>query len=167
MALDTPETLSAVVGWAYTAAWTVSFYPQLVRNARRRTTRGVSVDYVVLNLAGMLAYAGHNVALLWDPRVRAQYAARHPARPAPAVRPNDAAYALHGAALSLLLYSQFCFPRLWRFARPCSNSGSRSSRSNDPPRSSPWVVGLVRACAVAVALAIMDVLAAPPALTSW
>ena len=33
------DTFSVVVGWMYFAAWTVSFYPQIYTNFRRRRCR--------------------------------------------------------------------------------------------------------------------------------
>ena len=33
------DTFSAVVGWLYFAAWTVSFYPQIYTNFRRKRCR--------------------------------------------------------------------------------------------------------------------------------
>lgn len=116
MASDTIKTLSSVIGWTYMLCWTASFYPQFILNIRRRTTVGFSIDFALLNILGMTSYAIHNLALFFSPVVRDQYARRYPRNPVPTVQPNDIAYAVHGAIITVLIYSQF-YPRLWRFAR--------------------------------------------------
>lgn len=62
----------------------------------------------------MNSYAIHNIVLYFSPVVRAQYASRHPAQPEPTVQPNDIAFAVHGAIITIVVYSQF-YARLWRF----------------------------------------------------
>ncbi|KAI7773418.1 hypothetical protein LA080_010951 [Diaporthe eres] len=116
MASDAIKTLSSVIGWTYMLCWTASFYPQFLLNIRRKTTVGFSIDFALLNILGMTSYAIHNLALYFSPVVRAQYAHRYPRNPTPTVQPNDIAYAVHGAVITVLIYSQF-YPRLWRFAR--------------------------------------------------
>lgn len=116
MASDTIKTLSSIIGWTYMLCWTASFYPQVLLNIRRRTTVGFSIDFALLNILGMTSYAVHNLALFFSPVVRAQYAHRYPRNPNPTVQPNDIAYAVHGAIITILIYSQF-YPRLWRFSR--------------------------------------------------
>ncbi|KAM3504781.1 hypothetical protein MY10362_003341 [Beauveria mimosiformis] len=108
------KLVSAVIGWAYTLCWGVSFYPLLLSNIRRRSTEGVSIDFCLLNMLGMAAYAAYNVVFFFSPVVRCQYAERNPENPTPMVRPNDVAYTLHGLAISSTIYSQF-YPRLWGF----------------------------------------------------
>ncbi|KAK8150642.1 hypothetical protein G3M48_000063 [Beauveria asiatica] len=108
------KLVSAIIGWAYTLCWGVSFYPLLLSNIRRRSTDGVSIDFCLLNMLGMAAYATYNVVFFFSPVVRRQYAERNPDNPTPMVQPNDVAYTLHGLAISSTVYSQF-YPRLWGF----------------------------------------------------
>ncbi|KAM3562036.1 hypothetical protein MY1884_002032 [Beauveria asiatica] len=108
------KLVSAIIGWAYTLCWGVSFYPLLLSNIRRRSTEGVSIDFCLLNMLGMAAYATYNVVFFFSPVVRRQYAERNPENPTPMVQPNDVAYTLHGLAISSTIYSQF-YPRLWGF----------------------------------------------------
>ncbi|KAM3440052.1 hypothetical protein MY4824_002307 [Beauveria thailandica] len=108
------KLVSAIIGWAYTLCWGVSFYPLLLSNIRRRSTDGVSIDFCLLNMLGMAAYATYNVVFFFSPVVRRQYAERNPENPTPMVQPNDVAYTLHGLAISSTIYSQF-YPRLWGF----------------------------------------------------
>ena len=44
--------VSDVVGWTYFAAWSLSFWPQLVMNWERRSVVGLSFDFVLLNFFG-------------------------------------------------------------------------------------------------------------------
>jgi hypothetical protein len=46
--------LSNVLGWAYFAAWSVSFYPQVLQNWQRRSVVGLSFDYQSMNVLGFL-----------------------------------------------------------------------------------------------------------------
>ncbi|KGQ10290.1 Cystinosin [Beauveria bassiana D1-5] len=108
------KLVSAIIGWAYTLCWGVSFYPLLLSNIRRRSTEGVSIDFCLLNMLGMAAYATYNVVFFFSPVVRHQYAERNPENPTPMVQPNDVAYTLHGLAISSTIYSQF-YLRLWAF----------------------------------------------------
>ncbi|OAQ60426.1 cystinosin [Pochonia chlamydosporia 170] len=127
---------SAIIGWAYTFLWTVSFYPLLISNIRRRSTHGVSVDFCLLNLLGMTAYAIYNITMRFSPVVRRQYAARNPQNPTPIVQSNDVAYALHGLFISATIYSQF-YPRLWGFD------------TAKPSRISPWCSLVFWGCIIA------------------
>jgi cystinosin len=95
----TIKRLSSVLGWTYFAAWTISFYPQCILNARRQSVVGMSFDYVALNLIGFTCYSAYNAALFFNPSVKAEYADAHGGADS-AVRMNDVAFALHAAALT-------------------------------------------------------------------
>lgn len=42
-------TVSAVCGWCYFAAWSLSFYPQVYLNWKRLSVVGLSLDFVLFN----------------------------------------------------------------------------------------------------------------------
>lgn len=147
------KALSAIIGWTYMLCWTASFYPQPILNYRRKTTRGFSIDFVFLNILGMTSYAVHNLVLSYSPVVRAQYARRHPGQPEPTVQPNDIAFAVHGVAITLVVYSQF-WPWIWRFTPV---PGAKCGR---------WTLALFWGCSAAVLLAALAV-AARPDSTDW
>jgi cystinosin len=151
---DAIEAFSAVIGWTYMLCWTASFYPQFVLNIRRKTTHGYSIDFALLNILGMTSYAIHNVVMFFSAVVRAQYAHRNPRNPVPTVRANDIAYAVHGALITVFIYSQF-YPRLWCFT---PIEGLRCSR---------WSLGLTWACGGAAVLAALVVVAVGPSSPSW
>lgn len=45
--------ISAVFGWIYTFAWSLSFYPQPLLNWQRRSTSGTTADFPTINVIGM------------------------------------------------------------------------------------------------------------------
>lgn len=46
------QFLSYAFGWIYTLCWSLSFYPQPILNARRKTTAGSVVDFPFVNTLG-------------------------------------------------------------------------------------------------------------------
>lgn len=62
-------TISLIVGWIYFAAWSISFYPQLITNFKRKSVVGLNFDFMALNLIGHTLYAIFNVALYWVPYI--------------------------------------------------------------------------------------------------
>ncbi|KAJ9134656.1 Lysosomal cystine transporter [Pleurostoma richardsiae] len=158
MAFQFLPFLSAVFGWIYTFAWSLSFYPQPLLNFRRGMTSGSTVDFPFINSLGFLAYFVSNSAFYWSPVIRAQYAARNHGH-YPAVQFNDIAFAGHALLLSLITASQYV-PGLWGFA---PSRGTRPSR---------LILGLALGCAVGVVAIVLLVAghASDPALdprTDW
>lgn len=96
----TYQLFSAIVGWVYFSAWSISFYPQLWTNFRRKSVVGLSLDFQLLNLLGFACYAIYNCALYYSPVVRRQYAALHYGQP-PAVHSNDVFFAIHALLATL------------------------------------------------------------------
>ncbi|KAJ5503637.1 hypothetical protein N7463_006511 [Penicillium fimorum] len=109
------ESISQILGWAYFALWSLSFYPQVLHNHHRRSTDGFSIDLALLNVLGLSAYTAFNACFLFSPVVRAQYAERHPQSPKPTVQWNDFVYALHGALICCWTCSHFLCARFWTF----------------------------------------------------
>ncbi|CAI7656469.1 unnamed protein product [Penicillium discolor] len=144
------ESISQILGWAYFILWSLSFYPQVLYNHRRRSTDGFSIDFSLLNVLGLSAYTVSNACFLFSPVVRAQYAQRHPQSPEPTVQWNDFVYALHGALICYWIYSQFLCARFWNF---------------DSKMQQPSILALVVfwGCLGVVPLAILCVLLS----TSW
>jgi uncharacterized protein with PQ loop repeat len=63
-------TISSYIGWTYFLMWSVSFYPQLIINWRRKSVAGVSFDYLAFNVAGFACYSVFNLALKFSPVVQ-------------------------------------------------------------------------------------------------
>lgn len=104
------ETLiyvAIVIGWIYFVAWTVSFWPQMIINFRRKSVVGLSFDFLALNLLGHTLYAIFNCALYWNDVVEQEYFDRNPRGLNPVVA-NDVAFSLHATLATLLTVIQ-CF----------------------------------------------------------
>ncbi len=67
-----------IVGWIYFAAWSVSFYPQIILNFRRQSVLGLNFDFLALNIIGHSCYTIFNLSLYTSTSVQQQYYALHP-----------------------------------------------------------------------------------------
>lgn len=97
--------VSALLGWTYFCAWSVSFYPQLYMNWRRKSVEGLSVDFVVYNVLGFSCYSIYNVALYGNSRILEEYTAAT-GSDSTGVERNDVFFATHAFIMSLLLALQ-------------------------------------------------------------
>uniref|UniRef100_A0A8C3QLZ4 Cystinosin, lysosomal cystine transporter n=1 Tax=Cyanoderma ruficeps TaxID=181631 RepID=A0A8C3QLZ4_9PASS len=96
-----------VIGWIYFVAWSISFYPQLFENWRRKSVVGLSFDFLALNLTGFIAYSVFNVGLFWIPLIKEEFLVSYPSGVNP-VAINDVFFSLHAVALTLLTIIQCC-----------------------------------------------------------
>ncbi|KAB5563054.1 hypothetical protein GE09DRAFT_769021 [Coniochaeta sp. 2T2.1] len=140
--------ISSLCGWVYFACWSLSFYPQPLLNFRRRTTRGTTVDFPLINNLGFVAYLSSNLAFYYSPLIRAQYAARNHGL-TPTVQFNDVVFAGHALAMCMVIFSQYV-PGLWPGFTP--NAGTRPSRA---------ILGLTAGCIVGVGIVVCVVLSDP------
>ncbi|CAD6580291.1 MAG: hypothetical protein CYPHOPRED_001184 [Cyphobasidiales sp. Tagirdzhanova-0007] len=102
------EVLSGVLGWTSTIAWSASLYPQAMLNFQRHSVRGLSIDFIYLNVHGFLAYSMYNTGLFVSTSVRQDYRQRNGGHD-PSVRGNDVAFAVHAFVISLLTLGQTFF----------------------------------------------------------
>ncbi|KAA3675636.1 cystinosin [Paragonimus westermani] len=70
MHLSWLDGLQIAVGWMYFVAWTISFYPQVFLNWKRKSVVGFNLDFLCLNLVGFLVYSVFNVALFASPVIK-------------------------------------------------------------------------------------------------
>jgi len=98
---ETLYVFNEVIGWCYFIAWTVSFYPQIWLNFKRKTVEGLNFDFVLLNTIGFACYSAYNLALFFSKNIFAQYEARHHDGVNP-VLPNDIFFSLHAFLASAL-----------------------------------------------------------------
>jgi cystinosin len=70
--------LIQIVGWIYFAAWSISFYPQIILNFRRRSVLGLNFDFLALNILGHSCYSIFNLSLYISTNIQQQYYATHP-----------------------------------------------------------------------------------------
>ena len=120
--------ISASFGWIYFFCWSFSFYPQPILNFRRSSTTGTTIDFPAVNVLGFIAYFVSNLAFLYSPQIRHEYALRHHGL-APTVQFNDLAFAAHAVGISIVILSQF-WASLWGFEkRGRRDPGARISKA--------------------------------------
>lgn len=101
--------LEVTFGWAYFVAWSATFWPQVLLILKRRTTAGLSTDFVAINIVGFVSYAIFTFSSYGVPAVSDAYKAAtgYP----PQVELSDVLFAAHGAAMCTVLIAQlFSFP---------------------------------------------------------
>lgn len=54
------------MGWIYFAAWSVSFYPQIFINFKRKSVVGLNFDFLALNIMGFTLYSLFNCGLYFS-----------------------------------------------------------------------------------------------------
>lgn len=101
------EIIIAVIGWIYFAAWSISFYPQVLVNYRRKSVIGLNFDFLACNLTGFIAYGVFNIGLFWIDEIKVEYQAKHPRGVNP-VQVNDVLFTLHAILLTIVVIIQ-CF----------------------------------------------------------
>ncbi|XP_011260905.1 cystinosin homolog isoform X1 [Camponotus floridanus] len=99
--------ISAVVGWIYFLAWSVSFYPQIYINYKRKSVVGLNFDFLSLNVVGFFMYALFNCGLFWIPEIEDEYFNRYPKGLNP-VQINDIFFSLHAVFATIITIGQ-CF----------------------------------------------------------
>jgi len=97
-------TVSVVIGWGYFLCWSVSFYPQVILNWKRKSVVGLSFDFVTLNITGWISYSLYNCSLFWSPYLQDQYYEVF-GPPLPVTIP-DVFFALHAFTLTALIIIQ-------------------------------------------------------------
>ncbi|GKZ00624.1 hypothetical protein MPSEU_001014500 [Mayamaea pseudoterrestris] len=100
---------SNCVGYMYFVSWSVSFYPQLINNYRRKTTVGLSADFAVLNVIGFACYTMYVCALYYSATIQDQYRDKYGRNAAIAVQSNDVAFAVHALMLTILTLGQIAY----------------------------------------------------------
>ncbi|XP_015370546.1 PREDICTED: cystinosin homolog isoform X3 [Diuraphis noxia] len=99
--------ISVVVGWVYFVAWSISFYPQMYENWKRKSVVGLNFDFIALNLVGFILYSMFNVGL-WIPEIEEEYSARNPRGLNP-VQLNDIFFSIHAVFATLITVAQCYF----------------------------------------------------------
>lgn len=99
--------INAVIGWMYFVAWSISFYPQIYINFKRKSVDGLNFDFLLYNITGFLAYAFFNVGMFWVDKVKGEYHDQHPRGINP-VQLNDVIFTLHAVFITAVTIGQ-CF----------------------------------------------------------
>ncbi|KAL9656206.1 hypothetical protein ABK040_007823 [Willaertia magna] len=92
---------SIILGWGYFAAWSLSFYPQVIENWWRKSVVGLSFDFLTLNIIGHTSYLVFNSVMFWSDDVFEQYKKQHgnPNATNP-VELNDVVFSIHAVTLT-------------------------------------------------------------------
>ncbi|PSR87526.1 Cystinosin like [Actinidia chinensis var. chinensis] len=96
----TLEVLSSVLGWIAFAAWSISFYPQIILNFRRKSVIGLNFDFVVLNLTKHSSYLIYNASLFFSSVVQRQYREKYGLNQIIPVAANDVAFSAHAVLVT-------------------------------------------------------------------
>ncbi|XP_070051995.1 cystinosin homolog isoform X3 [Nicotiana tomentosiformis] len=94
------EVLYNVFGWIAFVLWSISFYPQVVLNFRRKSVVGLNFDFVVLNLTKHSSYLIYDVSMFFSSAVQRQYHRRYGYNEMIPVAANDVAFSTHAVALT-------------------------------------------------------------------
>lgn len=97
---------SNAIGYTYFMSWSISFYPQVISNFRRKSTVGLSPDFCCLNVIGFGCYTIYNAGLFFNKTIQQEYRDRHGQDAAISVQSNDVAFAVHAFALASLTLGQ-------------------------------------------------------------
>ncbi|GBC00811.1 hypothetical protein RclHR1_03980027 [Rhizophagus clarus] len=97
--------LSRTIGWVYFFAWSISFYPQVILNWRRRRVQGLSIDFLWYNVFGFACYTIFNLAFFSSEQIRKEYRDRNNGKDN-LVQINDVAFSLHALILSTITLTQ-------------------------------------------------------------
>eukprot|EP01082_Thalassiosira_pseudonana_P005827 g5415.t1 g5415 contig2:492961-494109(-) len=104
------QITSSIIGYTYFLAWSTSFYPQLFMNHQRRTTRGLSVDFCVLNVLGYVCYTLYTTNFYFNQNVidayRERMADANQDTKQSTVQGNDVAFAIHALIMATVTLSQ-------------------------------------------------------------
>ncbi|KAI8321207.1 PQ-loop-domain-containing protein [Martensiomyces pterosporus] len=105
------EAVSTTLGWTYFVAWSVSFYPQIILNHKRKSVEGLSIDFLVYNVYGFACYALFNTAFYFSKSIGEEYARRNDGHKN-LVRFNDLFFSYHALALSIVTFAQSFYYKL-------------------------------------------------------
>ncbi|KMT05780.1 hypothetical protein BVRB_7g166200 [Beta vulgaris subsp. vulgaris] len=106
------KVLYEVLGWVAFVAWSISFYPQVIMNFRRKSVVGLNFDFVILNLTKHSSYLIYNVVLYFSSSVQAQYRHKFGSNQMIPVAANDVAFSTHAVLLTAFtLFQIFIYER--------------------------------------------------------
>lgn len=109
--LPTPwyRTISSAIGYTYFLAWSVSFYPQVMSNHKRKSTAGLSNDFSVINHVGYICYTVYTTTLFWSESIQEEYKQRYGPDAKITVQSNDVAFAMHALVFSFVWVAQIYY----------------------------------------------------------
>ncbi|KAI3463071.1 hypothetical protein Pfo_019734 [Paulownia fortunei] len=94
------EVLYNILGWLAFFSWSISFYPQVILNFRRKSVVGLNFDFVILNLTKHSSYLIYNASLFFSSAVQRQYHEKFGFKEMIPVASNDVAFSMHAVLLT-------------------------------------------------------------------
>ncbi|XP_061351858.1 cystinosin homolog [Gastrolobium bilobum] len=91
-----------VLGWFAFVCWSISFYPQVILNFKRKSVVGLNFDFVVLNLTKHTAYLIYNASLYFSSDIQKQYKDKYGQKEMIPVAANDVAFSIHAVLLTAI-----------------------------------------------------------------
>ncbi|CAM6117008.1 unnamed protein product [Calypogeia fissa] len=100
------------LGWFAFIVWSISFYPQVILNYKRKSVTGLTLDFLLLNFTKHSSYLIYNAALYFSPVVQQQYREKYGESELIPVAPSDVAFSIHAVALTgFTLYQVWIYDR--------------------------------------------------------
>ncbi|XVF16281.1 hypothetical protein REPUB_Repub10bG0017600 [Reevesia pubescens] len=100
------EITYEILGWLAFFSWSISFYPQVILNFRRKSVIGLNFDFVVLNLTKHSSYMIYNICLYFSPVIQKQYFEKYGYGQMIPVAANDVAFSIHAVLLTAITLFQ-------------------------------------------------------------
>ncbi|XP_050230947.1 cystinosin homolog [Mercurialis annua] len=100
------EITYQTLGWIAFFSWSISFYPQVILNFRRKSVVGLNFDFVVLNLTKHSSYLIYNASLYFSSAIQQQYFQKFGFGQMIPVAANDVAFSIHAVLLTAVTLIQ-------------------------------------------------------------
>ncbi|XP_054802177.1 cystinosin homolog [Prosopis cineraria] len=100
------EVAYQLLGWFAFACWSISFYPQVILNFRRKSVVGLNFDFALLNLTKHSSYLIYNACVYFSSAVQKQYFEEYGSGEMIPVAANDVAFSAHAVLLSAITLFQ-------------------------------------------------------------
>ncbi|XP_045795235.1 cystinosin homolog [Trifolium pratense] len=100
------EVTYEILGWFAFIAWSISFYPQVILNFRRKSVVGLNFDFVMLNLTKHSSYLIYNASLYFSSAIQKQYFQKYGFDQMIPVAANDVAFSIHAVLLTAITLFQ-------------------------------------------------------------
>ncbi|XP_050230948.1 cystinosin homolog [Mercurialis annua] len=100
------KILYQIFGWVAFVSWSISFYPQVILNFRRKSVVGLNFDFVVLNLTKHSSYLIYNASLFFSSAIKNQYLDKYGQKQMIPVAVNDVAFSVHAVVLTAITLFQ-------------------------------------------------------------
>lgn len=103
------QYISSILGYTYFVSWSVSFYPQIITNYKRKKIDGLSVDASILAVLNYICYTIYTSFFFWDGTIRQEYKDRNGENSEVTVMSNDVAFAMHSLILTSITLCQVVY----------------------------------------------------------